>query len=78
MAFAGIRLCHSFRGSARISSLHRIQRLSFAGTVEPTPSPPQSPVTDLSLLEVRIGKIMSIKKHPEAENLYIEEVDVGE
>lgn len=35
-------------------------------------------VSDLSNLEIRIGQIVEIAKHPEADSLYIEKVDVGE
>jgi len=35
-------------------------------------------VMDVSRLDFRIGKIVSVKKHPDADTLYIEEVDVGE
>eukprot|EP00795_Rhopilema_esculentum_P017521 gene17521-9144_t len=31
-----------------------------------------------SRLDLRIGKIISVKKHPDADSLYIEEIDVGE
>ncbi|XP_043829375.1 aminoacyl tRNA synthase complex-interacting multifunctional protein 1 isoform X1 [Dromiciops gliroides] len=33
---------------------------------------------DVSLLDLRIGCIISAKKHPDADSLYVEEVDVGE
>eukprot|EP01038_Epipyxis_sp_PR26KG_P012328 gene12328-16535_t len=33
---------------------------------------------DISLLEIRVGKIIEISKHPEADSLYVEKVDVGE
>ncbi|XP_058049134.1 aminoacyl tRNA synthase complex-interacting multifunctional protein 1 isoform X1 [Ahaetulla prasina] len=33
---------------------------------------------DVSRLDLRIGCIMTAKKHPDADSLYIEEVDVGE
>lgn len=33
---------------------------------------------DPSRLDLRIGKIKSVKKHPEADTLYIEEIEVGE
>lgn len=35
-------------------------------------------VTELSRLEIRVGKILEIGKHPEADSLYVEKVDVGE
>lgn len=33
---------------------------------------------DVSRLNMRIGKIVNVKKHPDADSLYVEEVDVGE
>lgn len=35
-------------------------------------------VSDLSMLEIRVGKIVEIAKHPEADSLFVEKVDVGE
>ena len=35
-------------------------------------------VTDLSCMEIRVGKIIEIGKHPEADSLYVEKVDCGE
>eukprot|EP01114_Cavostelium_apophysatum_P004524 TRINITY_DN1480_c0_g1_i1.p1 TRINITY_DN1480_c0_g1~~TRINITY_DN1480_c0_g1_i1.p1 ORF type:complete len:715 (+),score=239.77 TRINITY_DN1480_c0_g1_i1:117-2261(+) len=33
---------------------------------------------DVSRLNVRVGKIVKVKKHEEADSLYVEEIDVGE
>lgn len=33
---------------------------------------------DVSRLDLRIGCIVTAKKHPDADSLYVEEVDVGE
>lgn len=33
---------------------------------------------EASLLEIRVGKIMSCKKHPNADTLLVEEIDIGE
>ena len=38
---------------------------------------PDLPV-DVSRLDMRIGQIVGVKKHPDADTLYVEEVDVGE
>lgn len=32
----------------------------------------------VSLLDIRVGKIMSCEKHPEADSLYVEKIDLGE
>ena len=40
-------------------------------------TPPQvatATITELSKLEIRVGKIVEIGKHPEAETLYVEKV----
>ena len=33
---------------------------------------------DVSRLDMRVGKIVNVKKHPDADSLYVEEVDLGE
>ncbi|KAH3717579.1 aminoacyl tRNA synthase complex-interacting multifunctional protein 1-like [Dreissena polymorpha] len=33
---------------------------------------------DISRLDLRVGKIVDVKKHPDADSLYVEEVDLGE
>jgi len=33
---------------------------------------------DISRLDLRVGRIVSAKKHPDADSLYVEEVDLGE
>jgi methionine--tRNA ligase beta chain len=35
-------------------------------------------LSEISHLEIKVGKILEIKEHPEADSLYIETVDVGE
>lgn len=39
---------------------------------------PPAPVTELSRLEVRVGVIVDVQRHPDADTLYVEKVDVGE
>ncbi|XP_005406277.1 PREDICTED: aminoacyl tRNA synthase complex-interacting multifunctional protein 1 isoform X2 [Chinchilla lanigera] len=44
---------------------------STAGSVDSKP-------IDASRLDLRIGRIINAKKHPDADTLYVEEIDVGE
>ena len=37
-----------------------------------------SDTIDISRLDLRVGKIVGVQKHPDADSLYIEDVDVGE
>lgn len=50
---------------------------------ESKPAKEEKPAADekavnVSRLDLRIGRILSAKKHPDAESLYVEEIDVGE
>ena len=33
---------------------------------------------NVSKLDIRIGKIVKVDKHPEADSLYVEQIDLGE
>lgn len=35
-------------------------------------------VVDVSILDIRVGKIVEVKPHPDADGLYLEQIDVGE
>lgn len=61
--------------SYRVSGL----ACTSAGSVADTPTGAvEVKTTELSLLEIRVGKIVEIAKHPEADSLYVEKVDIGE
>lgn len=42
-----------------------------------TPSQDEAKV-DVSRLDLRVGRIITAQKHPDADTLYVEQVDVGE
>ncbi|MBN3326124.1 AIMP1 protein, partial [Atractosteus spatula] len=44
----------------------------------PTAAAEESRPVDVSRLDLRVGRIVTAKKHPDADSLYVEEVDVGE
>jgi tRNA-binding EMAP/Myf-like protein len=33
---------------------------------------------DITRFDLRVGKIVSVEKHPDADSLYVEQIDVGE
>ena len=43
----------------------------------PKPVPANAPV-DVSRLNLVVGTVLSVKRHPDAESLYVEEIDLGE
>ena len=47
-------------------------------TNEAYPPPKPKIVAEISKLDIRVGRIVSVKQHPEKEALYVEEIDLGE
>ena len=45
---------------------------------QPVAGSADSKPVDVSRLDLRIGCIITARKHPDADSLYVEEVDVGE
>ncbi|CEM24605.1 unnamed protein product [Vitrella brassicaformis CCMP3155] len=43
-----------------------------------TPRQEVGEVGDISRLDMRVGRISSVEKHPDADSLYIEQIDLGE
>lgn len=41
-------------------------------------SAPADAVISISRLDIRVGLITKVQKHPDADSLYVEEIDVGE
>ncbi|CAN8062072.1 unnamed protein product [Agarophyton chilense] len=48
------------------------------GPVDTEGGSPELPMTEVSRLEIRVGKIVQCEKHPDADSLYVEKIDVGE
>jgi len=44
----------------------------------PAKKPEEELPVDVSRLDFRIGKIIAAKRHPDADSLYVEEIDIGE
>ena len=53
------------------------QQQSEKKTATPSATPGDRAV-DVSRLDFRVGRILTAKKHPEADSLYVEDVDLGE
>lgn len=48
------------------------------GGGQPAQPPASTEVVDVSRLDFRVGRIIECARHPDAESLYVEKVDVGE
>lgn len=42
------------------------------------PQPVEEQPVDVGRLDIRVGQILSAKIHPDADQLYVENIDVGE
>lgn len=51
---------------------------SKKSAVEPKPKPAAEAEISISRLDIRVGLITKAQKHPDADSLYVEEIDVGE
>lgn len=50
-----------------------------APLVPASPATPSDPIKEAAdALDIRVGRIVKVWRHPEADSLYVEEVDVGE
>ena len=65
--------------SASVSSI-----LPLQGDTEGKPkAPKQQPakkeiIATVDMLDIRVGQIVSVSQHPDADALYVEEIDIGE
>ncbi|KAK4527544.1 hypothetical protein GAYE_SCF41G5467 [Galdieria yellowstonensis] len=67
---------YSVKGDLTKEQLIFQGKLSWKATT--TTVEQQVPFQDASVLELRVGKILSCKKHPNADTLLVEEIDIGE
>lgn len=81
LSMFSFKFIHGFN-QIRVNSLRRFTKTTslFSDPVadQTAAAPISKTSSDLSCLEIRIGKIVELSKHPEAENLYVEKVDLGE
>ncbi|CAN6470280.1 unnamed protein product [Victoria cruziana] len=73
--------CSSANGSDSSSSTVINPTPSASASIpdEPAPSPSADSLRDsANTLDIRVGRIIKAWRHPEADSLYVEEVDVGE
>lgn len=54
--------------------LNRIDRT----LIEKPGKPPANAAIDITRFDLRVGKIVSVEKHPDADSLYVEQIDLGE
>lgn len=70
---------HAFRKLAKCDSMN-ITKPPIIHSLEPLQQAPEAPkgeLTELSRLEIRTGKIVEVSRHPEADGLYVEKIDLG-
>jgi tRNA-binding EMAP/Myf-like protein len=53
----------------------KLSWLEFYTSIE---KPAANTAIDITRYDLRVGKIVSVAKHPDADSLYVEQIDVGE
>lgn len=62
---------------AKMSKEKKPKKPAAAAAPIPATSIDEAPV-DIGRIDLRIGKIVEIQKHPDADSLYVEQIDLGE
>lgn len=76
--YSSLRLRNS-RGPTSVVWCSPSSSLSVDSPAQDTPAPEEKDLSaNLDLLDIRVGKVLRAWKHPEADSLYVEEVDIGE
>lgn len=73
---SSVRSIALFSSETDIKASINMNDISSNPATSPSSQSVKSP--ELELLEIRVGTIVEIEKHPEADSLYVEKVDVGE
>ncbi|XP_073117722.1 uncharacterized protein [Elaeis guineensis] len=67
------------RGVCSTFAPHAAVETSGAAAEDASTPPPSDPVKEAAdALDIRVGRVLRAWRHPEADTLYVEEVDVGE
>lgn len=69
-------LCLEVLSTFRICIVFNCNLFLFFNLIEKNNSSQQEEISP-NRLDIRIGKIVEVSKHPEADTLYVEKVDVG-
>ncbi|KAG6553553.1 hypothetical protein Mapa_004466 [Marchantia paleacea] len=75
------RSLHSLHSSVTLCTSSPAAASTSVQTSESTSPPPAAPAVtqaELDALDIRVGKVIKAWKHPEADSLYVEEVDLAE
>ncbi|BFI25823.1 hypothetical protein MPTK2_1g24710 [Marchantia polymorpha subsp. ruderalis] len=75
--FGSLHLRHSSVTSCT-SSPAAVQASESTSPPPPPPAAPAVTQAELDALDIRVGKVIRAWKHPEADSLYVEEVDLAE
>ncbi len=61
-----------------IKRKHWLFKREFYISIEKSVKPAANTAIDITRFDLRVGKIVSVEKHPDADALYVEQIDVGE
>jgi tRNA-binding EMAP/Myf-like protein len=52
--------------------------IEFYISIEKAAKPVANTAIDITRFDLRVGKIVAVEKHPDADSLYVEQIDIGE
>ena len=56
----------------------KAERQAAKGGEQPTTAPAAASEVHIGMADIRVGHIVSVEQHPNADSLYVEQIDLGE
>ena len=56
----------------------KAERQAAKGGRQPTTAPAAASEVHIGMADIRVGHIVSVEQHPNADSLYVEQIDLGE
>ncbi len=74
---SALHLCLQ-EGKKKEKKPSKAERQAAKGGEQPTAAPAAASEVHIGMADIRVGHIMSVEQHPNADSLYVEQIDLGE
>ena len=74
-----LHICKMLPTLASVTRMASVQGETMAKQKAPKPQPVKKEIiATVDMLDIRVGQIVNVSQHPDADALYVEEIDIGE
>ena len=71
-------MLHLQEGKKKEKKPSKAERQAAKGGEQPTAAPAAASEVHIGMADIRVGQIVSVEQHPNADSLYVEQIDLGE